>query len=58
MIEQRAARTGDGSRPKRQQYAIPDSIHAEKIGSKLIYGWNDVDLDENDKKYATILNRT
>lgn len=62
MIERRAARTGDGSRPKRKQHysthhSEQNSIHAETIGSNLIYGWNDVDLDENDKQCATILNR-
>lgn len=57
MIERRAARTGDGSRSSHEhavQHPEQDAIQTKTVG---IYGWNDADLDENDKKYATILNR-
>lgn len=60
IIERRAERTGDGSRPNSQytsQHCDRDAMHAERMSSHLIFGWSDVDLDENDKKYATILNK-
>lgn len=55
MIDRRAARTGDGSRSSHES-AVK---HTEQDATETIaiYGWNDVDLDDNDKKCATILNR-
>lgn len=55
MIDRRAARTGDGSRSSHGSTVK----HTEQDATETIaiYGWNDVDLDDNDKKCATILNR-
>lgn len=60
IIEKRSARTGDGSRKK---HNLPDASQCTpqefnvKKNSNLIYGWNDVDMDEDDKKCVTIINR-
>lgn len=63
MIEKRATRTGDGSRlnhkcANESQSSDPNLEYTEKVSSNLIWGWNDVDLHENDKKSVTIINRT
>lgn len=64
IIERRSKRTGDGSRPNQDNATIdaPDNarinqMHNTTESSNLIYGWNDVDLHVDDKKYVTILNR-
>lgn len=63
MIEKRSARTGDGSRlsnkcPNVSQIIDSNVEKTENVSSNLIWGWNDVDLHEDDKKCVTIINRT
>lgn len=60
IIEKRATRTGDGSRkaynlPKyNDQNAYADDTQAN---STLIWGWEDIDFNESEKKCVTIINR-
>lgn len=60
MIEKRVKRTGDGTSPSNQkliQHTESDTCSAENIGSNLIWGWGDADLNENDKSGVIITNR-
>ncbi|XP_031621035.1 acyl-CoA Delta(11) desaturase-like [Contarinia nasturtii] len=54
-IEKRSARTGDGSRLR--QILWPNIQNTDtKVDSNLIWGWDDADMDEEEKKCVTIIN--
>lgn len=53
MINKRAARTGDGSRVSQ----TVDNDHHKDLGDDTVWGWDDKDMDEEDKKLALILNK-
>lgn len=60
IIERRANRTGDGSRhgsrQNQSQHHDEQTNHIH-TNENLIWGWDDVDMNLDDKKYVTILNR-
>lgn len=53
MIRKRAARTGDGSRGKR---SIETDNSKNMHYDELVWGWDDIDMDVEDKKNTLILN--
>lgn len=53
LIRKRAARTGDGSKSNKTSAA---QLHTHEQTDKLIWGWDDEDMDIEDKKNALILN--
>ena len=58
MIQKRANRTGDGtndySNIKLDQFT--EEEHHSHEGENLIWGWDDADMTETDKKLAKIIN--
>lgn len=67
IIEKRSARTGDGTRKQHNstsapQYNAPQEDMEQKSNhlpnnENLIWGWEDPDMDVDDKKCVTIINR-
>ncbi|XP_055324058.1 acyl-CoA Delta-9 desaturase-like [Sitodiplosis mosellana] len=55
IIERRSIRTGDGTRQKSADISKCSTEEAD-VNSN-IWGWNDVDMDVDDKKCVTIINR-
>lgn len=59
-IEKRSARTGDGSRKRLNLSQNEQNTDASdtKESSNLIWGWDDVDMDIDEKNCVTIINGT
>lgn len=55
IIERRSARTGDGSRQKSSENS--QCTTEESDVNSNIWGWNDIDMNVDEKKCVTIINR-
>ncbi|XP_055526041.1 acyl-CoA Delta-9 desaturase [Wyeomyia smithii] len=61
MIKKRVLRTGDGTHPysqERLQEQMVDYVNnLDHESENVIWGWDDADMDEEDKKDATVSNK-
>ncbi|XP_058458284.1 acyl-CoA Delta-9 desaturase-like [Malaya genurostris] len=61
MIKKRVLRTGDGSHPYSEQRLREQMVeyinNLDHDNENMVWGWDDADMDETDRKEATVSNR-